>query len=637
MQRSGDAAISLPPFPSQSISAQMMMMVKISLILSLVFCCALPYGASACIFTKCLDIVANGYDTALGAACINYNTDTQQITLNTEAFSSLNITSVSVWYGGHKNSVPSTYGCPNPGRYPYIVDDVNSDTHEYTFDWNKCSGDDCHTSLSISAKYVLTSYEDMRINAWTDGDYPPKCQNTKVALVNIPCDYCVLGPNINVTTCIPIVQDGSPSTVYGEFCLTYNPSTHDLTFEYQLQSPWLLDDIKMWYGSSLSSIPTFWLSGCPVPSSFPTIVRNIGSNSYQKTIVWNDCNSGSKDMRISAMLSIVKGGTTTRRNAWIGGPSLCGWAYSPVPSINIDCYCPWSPSTTTTTTEPPPDPCYNKYNCSTPISNGVIFEDTFDTDLGWTKNPLRSNWERGRTQLSFGCQSGFQDPAFDVYLKQGYILGEGIGTCVFASTSGDIWWIESPEIDCYTASNVEVSYYRQLGSDYMNYTTNYIQAFDGTEWHDVVAPFPTPLDGPIMERWTLKTHDVTQWAAGNAAFRFRFGFEHEDSWPYSGWSIDTFLVTGDHYCCIDQSLLNDGRCDCVACDDESSWDCNSCVGGCPNNACDDPRDCLTSSSASYTTSTTTYDPPSTTSTSTSTMTTTQTTSTSTSTSTFAPV
>ena len=159
-------------------------------------------------------------------------------------------------------------------------------------------------------------------------------------------------------------------------------------------------------------------------------------------------------------------------------------------------------------------------------SKGVIFEDDFEANNGWT---LESPFEIGTAACNpEQAHSGTN------------ILGGPLNSD-YANNQLQVS-ATSPVIDCTGQNTVILSYYSFSGSE-VNVCDNIsIDVYNGTTWTEIWSnsEWGTTIQ---EEQWTYYEFDVSTQAADNANFQVRFVLgETDGSGTRSGWGIDDFKV-----------------------------------------------------------------------------------------------
>ncbi len=159
---------------------------------------------------------------------------------------------------------------------------------------------------------------------------------------------------------------------------------------------------------------------------------------------------------------------------------------------------------------------------------GVIFSDDFSADLGWA---YTGTWTR---------EAAIAEPDAD-HTGDTYILANPIGVDYPNNMTRE--YVVSPVINCSGQTAVTLSYWSFSGCENTPYDNIGIEVYDGSAWVLIWSNYDW---GGINqeEEWTYYEFDVTAQAAGNASFQVRFYLGGtDDSYQYSGWAIDDFLIT----------------------------------------------------------------------------------------------
>jgi len=175
---------------------------------------------------------------------------------------------------------------------------------------------------------------------------------------------------------------------------------------------------------------------------------------------------------------------------------------------------------------------------------GVIWQDDFSADLGWT-GYAPSAWERGAAAVSSGCTCG-TDPAFDHSgTSDNMLLGYAIGGCYANSMTATS--ITSPVIDCSGQEGVWLSFWRVLGVENNYWDQASVEVYDGSSWVEI---WHNGSSSMYETDWSLQEYDVAAYANYNANFQVRFTLGPSDSSVNGcGWNIDDLQVfTLDDYC-----------------------------------------------------------------------------------------
>lgn len=179
-------------------------------------------------------------------------------------------------------------------------------------------------------------------------------------------------------------------------------------------------------------------------------------------------------------------------------------------------------------------------------SADVIFSDNFSTNTGWT---LGTNWQIGATSVS-PAGSGNGDPAQDhTATADNGVLGAKLGGNIGAPDGmHGFYYATSPVYNLKNASDVSVSFFRWLNSDYDPYMTSQVEAFDGAAWNVIYTNANIGSTGYVADNsWKQMTYDVSAFADHNAAFRLRYSYDVTSSGVFTigGWNVDDLAVSGN--------------------------------------------------------------------------------------------
>ena len=177
--------------------------------------------------------------------------------------------------------------------------------------------------------------------------------------------------------------------------------------------------------------------------------------------------------------------------------------------------------------------------CSIVRADISVFYETFaDNTNGWT---LDNEWQIGSATASSGHSSGNPDPGMDYTPTAdngiaGVVIGGNASTSLHAFS-----YLTSPTIDASGYSNLQLSLFRFLNSDYTPYMQNTIDVFDGTNWNTLWLTGAAPAVQDT--EWTEMSFDVSPYA--NSNFRMRIGFNvgSAGSFTVSSWNVDDVRLT----------------------------------------------------------------------------------------------
>lgn len=176
----------------------------------------------------------------------------------------------------------------------------------------------------------------------------------------------------------------------------------------------------------------------------------------------------------------------------------------------------------------------------------TIFEDDFESDLGWTISG--GDWARGMP-TGQGGDYGDPDPA-DAYGGMN-VLGYNLNGDY--NNSIPEYHVTSPAIDCSGKSDVQLSFMRWLGVEQPEYDHAYIRlSTNGTTWTTIWENEGTISDGA----WTAQSYDISAVADNQPTVYVRFTMGATDGgWTYCGWNIDDLAITA--YVCDDTYMCGD--------------------------------------------------------------------------------
>ena len=176
--------------------------------------------------------------------------------------------------------------------------------------------------------------------------------------------------------------------------------------------------------------------------------------------------------------------------------------------------------------------------------NVILFQDGFETDLGWTHGGNNDDWQRGNP-VAKSQYYGNPDPdnaylGDDVY---GNDIANGSWNGRYQSNADN--WLMSPAIDCSGAENVRLQFYRWLNVEQPIYDQARVYvsgAGDSGPWVKIWENGAEITD----DSWIEMNFDIHSIADGASDVRILFQLESDSSWEYAGWNIDEVTVTGDH-------------------------------------------------------------------------------------------
>ncbi len=169
-----------------------------------------------------------------------------------------------------------------------------------------------------------------------------------------------------------------------------------------------------------------------------------------------------------------------------------------------------------------------------PASNvTTIFEDDFDSDLGWTISG--GQWARG-TPTGGGGQYGGPDPVggFSGSNVYGYNLSGDYGSGI------PEYHLTTPALDCSGLYNTKLKFWRWLGVEQPLYDHAYIRiSNNGTSWTTIWENEEEVTD----YSWIEQDFDISQYADDQPVVYVRWSMgETDGAWQYCGWNIDDVRI-----------------------------------------------------------------------------------------------
>jgi hypothetical protein len=221
------------------------------------------------------------------------------------------------------------------------------------------------------------------------------------------------------------------------------------------------------------------------------------------------------------------------------------------------------------------DTCNNDKCVFTPVAGDgccvpPLFSDDFSTDKGWTYG---QTWERGGAHASPPVSTYNPDPAFDHSTSADNTLA---GVLIGGNTTKTVhgyYYLTSPVIDLTDSEAPHLAFWKMLNSDYPNYMTNIIQAYDGAEWSTL---WVQQGSGSIVDKeWTLLDYDISAYIS--AQFQFRIGYKTGSSGVFycPSWSIDDVTIY-DEEAIKDDPLCCGMASDCNFIDETAMCQMGSC-------------------------------------------------------------
>lgn len=165
----------------------------------------------------------------------------------------------------------------------------------------------------------------------------------------------------------------------------------------------------------------------------------------------------------------------------------------------------------------------------------LFFEDFTDPHPDWEFGPL---WEVGPALISVMGTNG-ADPEFDHSPGDDNMLaGTLIGELVPAVTQA-LTCMTSPQIDASGQTQLWLSFWRHLHTDYFPFVKHYVDVFDGEEWQNVEIGYANPgIDDP---EWSFQQYDLTAYMS--TLLRVRICYERDDmAFIHAGWSVDDLTI-----------------------------------------------------------------------------------------------
>jgi hypothetical protein len=175
----------------------------------------------------------------------------------------------------------------------------------------------------------------------------------------------------------------------------------------------------------------------------------------------------------------------------------------------------------------------SNYSASAYSRVAVVFEETMDSDPGWS---MEGQWGYG-SPTGGGGEYGNNDPT------SGY-TGPN---CYGYNLSGDYannmpeYDLTSTAMDCTGMSDVQLSFWRHLNVEQPLYDHAYIRvSTDGTTWNTVWENGSEITDN----EWNLMEVDISAFADDQPTVYVKWVMGSTDvGWRYSGWNIDDVQLT----------------------------------------------------------------------------------------------
>lgn len=174
---------------------------------------------------------------------------------------------------------------------------------------------------------------------------------------------------------------------------------------------------------------------------------------------------------------------------------------------------------------------------ATPTPSGVLFQDDFSTDRGWTYG---TEWEVGEAAASFGHNYGNPDPDTDHSPSADDRVA---GTVIGGNTTTewhDFYYLTSPVIDTSQATSAYLSFWRWYNSDYAPYAEGVVEVWDGDSWQTLFSTGGAP--GITDAEWAQMVFNLTPYR--NPDLRVRFGHRVGSAGVLltSGWNVDDVII-----------------------------------------------------------------------------------------------
>ena len=170
----------------------------------------------------------------------------------------------------------------------------------------------------------------------------------------------------------------------------------------------------------------------------------------------------------------------------------------------------------------------------------IFSEDFSDNAQGWS---LGVTWEIGSATAGPAPSIGFPDPASDhTPTSDNGVAGVVIGGN-YPNGLTSYRYLTSPAFDTTGYTNVDLSFWRWLNSDYPAYMSNQVQVYDGSSWQTV---WSGPPAGVFLTEssWNLHEFDITAYQSAATQIRFGYNVSSAGLILMSGWNLDDILVEG---------------------------------------------------------------------------------------------
>jgi len=170
-----------------------------------------------------------------------------------------------------------------------------------------------------------------------------------------------------------------------------------------------------------------------------------------------------------------------------------------------------------------------------PYSDDFSSNQGWALDTGWTigsATAFTGNTSTGPTRTEPGQDNS---PSSD-----NQILGHNIGGD-YGNSMSPVYAL-SPPINCASATNVQLRFYRWLGVNSGD-TAKISVSNNGTNWVDVFDNGAGSVNTPSNQQWEFVAYDLTSTAAGYSVVQIRFQMGSTDSAIVNvGWCIDDLEV-----------------------------------------------------------------------------------------------
>jgi subtilisin family serine protease len=263
---------------------------------------------------------------------------------------------------------------------------------------------------------------------------------------------------------------------------------------------------------------------CAGPDYLGVYVNNITDATARIEWITGEPATGYVDWGVTPDLGNQVSSTTpaTVHNVTIGSFDECSRVYFRVVSTDAQGH----------STVADADGAPFEFNGST--MQGVLFEDGFETDTGWT---LEGEWERGAPQ-GLGTSPGDPTAATEGVNVIGHDLsGQGnyLGDYEINTEQSAV----SPLIDLSSLASVELRLQRWV--NVANRGTAYLEVTDGVgSWHEVWNS--GTLFAHTESSWSEQVYDVSSHAGGNSAFQVRFRQGGQILGHHAGWNVDELVI-----------------------------------------------------------------------------------------------